>query len=80
MELKDLVKKQMKRQFQKDLEERVAKEDLIEWSRRKTYTEEINEKLQTRLKEEKPKRRSIITLIKEVINNEKHKRENQRVA
>jgi hypothetical protein len=77
METKDLVKKQLKKQFQKGLEERVAREDLIEWCRRKTYTEEINEKLQAQLKEEKPeRRRSILTLIKEVIKNEKHKREN----
>jgi hypothetical protein len=75
MEAKDLVKKQMKRQFQKNLEKLVEREDLIEWGKRKTYTEEINEKLQAQLKEEKPKRRSILTLIKEVIKNEKHKRE-----
>jgi len=46
METKDLVRKQLKKQFQKGLEERVAREDLIEWCRRKTYVEEVNERLQ----------------------------------
>lgn len=50
MEIKELIEKQKKKQFEKMLYERVRIEDLKRWAEKKTYVEIENEKLQNKKK------------------------------